>query len=119
MSGMEEQLGAILSNPQMMQQLMSMAQTLGGQGPPPEPPREAPPEPAVDLAMVQKLSGLARKGTIDDRERSLLKALHPYLSSLRLEKLERAMRAAKMAQAASAVLGQGGLFSLGGGDGRL
>ena len=34
MSEMEEKLGAILSNPQMMQQIMSMAQAMS---PPPEP----------------------------------------------------------------------------------
>ena len=46
MSEMEEKLGAILSNPQMMQQIMSMAQAMS---PPPEPQGrpEQPPEPAL------------------------------------------------------------------------
>ena len=42
MSEMEEKLGAILSNPQMMQQIMSMAQAMS---PPPEAKLEQPPEP--------------------------------------------------------------------------
>ena len=37
MSEMEEKLGAILSNPQMMQQIMSMAQAMSP--PPVSPPR--------------------------------------------------------------------------------
>ena len=113
MDEMEEKLGAILSNPQMMQQIMSMAQALGQSQPPaakPEPPRqEAPPLPNIDLGMMQKLSGFARQGSINHEEQALLKALNPYISSDRIQKLEKAMRAAKIAKFASAFLNSGGL----------
>ena len=61
MSEMEEKLGAILSNPQMMQQIMSMAQAMS---PPPEAKPEQPPEPAPpalpDFSVMQKLAGVTR-----------------------------------------------------------
>ncbi len=119
MDDMEEKLGAILNNPQMMQQIMSMAQSFGGSAqnnsaPPKKqesPTREAF-APDIDLGMVQKISGLARQSRIDKREQALLRALGAYLSNERLQKLERAMKAAKIAKIASSALGQGGLSSL-------
>lgn len=119
MDEMEEKLGSILSNPQLMQQIMTMAQSLGQSSAPPPapdpPPREDPPAlPQIDLGMVQKLSGLAGQSGVDRNQQALLKALGPYLSRDRVSKLERAMRAAKMAKLASAFLGSGGLQLLSG-----
>lgn len=114
MDQMEDKIGAILNNPQMMQQIMSMAQTLG-QNPPPIPDDqkpESPPLPDFDPAMLQKLAGLAGKGSIDRDQQALLTALHPYLSHRKVEKLEKAMRAARIARMASGFLGQGGLSIL-------
>ena len=113
MDSLEEKLGAVLNNPQMMQQLMTMAQSLNSQSfPPPEQPRqEAVPAfslPDLDPGMLQKLSGLARQGSIDSNQQALLHALAPYLSGHRIQKLERAMRAAKMAQFAGHAFGSGG-----------
>ena len=88
-----------------------MAQSLGQSAPSPEanPTQEVP---AVDLALVQKLSGLAGQSGIDQQQKALLQALHPYLSQSRVSKLEKAMRAAKMARLASGFLNQGGLSLL-------
>jgi hypothetical protein len=111
MEGLEEKLNAVLSNPQMMQQLMSMAQSLGippQQEPVPTPvPAPQPQFPDIDLGMLQKFSGIARQSSIDTNQQSLLHALSPYLSGDRIGRLEKAMRAAKMAKFASAFLGQG------------
>lgn len=109
MDQMEDKLGAILGNPQLMQQIMSMAQSLGQSSPQPEPGPELP---NFDPAMLAKLGSLAGQGTVDSNQRALLNALHPYLSSRKLNKLERAMRAAKMARMASSFFGQGGLSIL-------
>ena len=116
MSEMEEKLGAILSNPQMMQQIMSMAQAMS---PPSEQPQgnpEAPPEPAPpalpDFSVMQKLAGATRQSGIDKNQQALLRALSPYISRERSAKLEKAMRAAKMARLASAFLNAGGLEML-------
>ena len=120
MDEMEEKLGAILGNPQMMQQIMSMAQALGQNAPPPtpspEPPRQqiAPTSIPMDPAMVQRIAGLMRHSGIDSNQQSLLKALGPYLSRERIIKLEKAMRAAKIAAMASTLLRNGGLNFYGG-----
>ena len=116
MEGMEEKLGAVLNNPQMMQQIMSMAQALGGNQSQQEVPRQEKRGdifPEIDLNMVQTLSGLARQSGIDSREKALLHALQAYLTDDRVARLERAMRAAKMAKFATGFLGQQGLLGLG------
>ena len=115
MEGMEEKLNAILGNPQMMQQIMSMAQAMGQQEEPkPEPPPQQNNNPGLDLAMIQKLSGIARQSSIDKNQQNLLRALGPYLSRERITKLEKAMRAAKIAGIASTALAGSGLSLLSG-----
>ena len=113
MEDMQAGINAILSNPQMMEQIMSMAQSLGGSAPP-ETPAPAPitQTPEFDLSMIQKLSGLAGQTGIDQNQKMLLSALSPYLSCYRIDKLEKAMRAAKMARLASEFLGNGALSSI-------
>lgn len=134
MDEMESKLNAILSNPEMMQQIMTMAQSLGGSGgeqkqeppqkqQPSQPPKQqssqmhkqqpsqqqmAPVSPAnsgMDLATIQKIMGLSQKCVIDQNQRALLRALQPFLSKDRIMKLERAMRAAKLAAAAGFAFG--------------
>ena len=105
MEGMEEKLGAILGNPQMMQQIMTMAQTLGSSPPPPPQEKPQPPVPGFAPALIQNMMPLLQSSGIDANQRSLLKALQPYLSRERLNRLEKAMRAAKMANAVSGLLG--------------
>lgn len=117
MSEMEEKLGQILNNPQMMQQIMAMAQAIGaGQGPKLEENQRPEPSPApapnFDPRMLQSLAGLAQQNNVDQHQQALLKALSPYLSRERIQKLERAMRAARMAGVASAFVSSGGLQML-------
>lgn len=112
MSEMEDKLGAILSNPAMMQQIMSMAQTLGNTASTPEQAPDntpSPPEstPAMDSAALQKLLSLASQTGIDANQKALLHALSPYLSHDRIGKLEKAMRSAKLANLASSALNSG------------
>lgn len=112
MDEMEDKLGALLNNPQLMQQIMSMAQSLGGQQQESAPQKQEQP-PGIDLAMIQKLSGIAGKSSIDQRERALLRALESYLTSDRVNRLEKAMRAAKMAKVATHLFAQQGLLGSG------
>lgn len=111
MENLEEKLNAMLSNPQMMQQVMAMAQNLGlGTPPAPEPPpqpTQASPMQGIDLSMLQKFSGMAQNSVIDQNQSNLLHALSPYLTGDRIGRLEKAMRAAKMAKFATGFLGQG------------
>lgn len=112
MSEMEDKLSSVLNNPQMMQQIMAMAQSLGQSAPAPQSPPPAQDSPQLDMAVVQKLAGLAGQSGIDAQQKALLQALHPYLSQNRVAKLEKAMRAAKIARLASGFLNQGGLSLL-------
>lgn len=106
MEDLENKLGAILSNPAMMQQIMAMAQNFGQAAPAPEMPKQAS-VPDVDFTTIQKLAGLASGSRINQNQQQLLQALRPYLSNQRINKLERAMQAAKMAGVATSLLGTG------------
>lgn len=112
MDDFESKLGQILGNPEMMGKIMSMAQSFGAQEPPPA--QEAPKEdtfPELDFATIQKLTGLMGKAGVDSQQKALLSALSPYISANRIHKLEKAMRAAKLAGVATTFLGNNPLFS--------
>ena len=104
---MEDQLGAILGNPALMQQIMDMAQSLGQSAPPTqtEPPQQSFPE--IDPATIGNIMSIAGKTQIDRNQKALLHALQPYLTGERLQKLEKAMRAARIAGAVSTFLPAG------------
>lgn len=111
MDDFSKKLESVLSNPQIMGQLMSMASTLNATESAEEaPPAPQPPEPGLpDPRLLQKLSGLAARAGVEPEQQALLQALNPYLSRERLSRLERAMRAAKTARLATELLGSGGL----------
>ena len=100
---LEQQLGAVLNDPEMMSRIMSMARAVSRSAPDTE-KKDPPPLPDTDLSMIQKIAGLAAQSGIDQHQRSLLTALSPYLSGARLRKLENAMRAARMTRLASGLL---------------
>ena len=109
MEDFESRLGQILGNPEMMGKIMAMAQSFGSQESAPDPPPQ-PDMPEVDLATIQKLTGLMGKAGVDSRQKALLSALSPYISNNRIQKLEKAMRAAKLAGVATSFLGSTSLF---------
>lgn len=115
MDALEEKLGAVLNNPQLMQQIMSMAQSMGTSQPPPAsaPAPASPSVPELDMGTLRKLTSIAGQSGTDSNQQALLKALNPYLGTDRLQRLERAMRAAKMAKLARSFLGSGLLSQLG------
>jgi hypothetical protein len=100
MDDIEEKLQSLLGDPNMMQKIMNVAQSFSQSQ---EQPQEVLPD--IDLGLLQKVTGLAQQGSIDKNQQALLHALHPYLSRDRLNKLEKAMRAAKMARIATSLLG--------------
>lgn len=116
MDNMEDKLGAILQNPQLMQQIIQIAQSVGAPQAPadkkPAPQKCSPPEPdfgGVDPSVLAKIAGLAGKSRIDANQKALLCALKPYISQSRIEKLERALRATRFAEMADDCLGSGGI----------
>ena len=82
MEGLNDQLGAILNDPGMMEKLTAMARTLAPAAAPEDRPLSPP----------------------DTGQAELLHALGPYLSPQRLGRLERALRGARMAEAALTML---------------
>lgn len=115
MSQMEEQLNAILSNPLLMQQIASMAQAMGSQ--PKDQASEQKKEPTAhsptfDPKLLQTMAQTIGQMGVDNNQQALLQALSPFLSGYRVQKLERAMQAARLAGAASSFLSAGGLQML-------
>ena len=114
MEGFEEKLGSVLNNPQLMQQIMTMAQSMSQSQEPAK--QEQLPEssslPDINPAALQQIMHIAGQTGIDRNQKALLSALKPYLTHQRLGKLEKAMRAAKLANAASSALNSGALSFL-------
>lgn len=112
MSEMEEKLSSVLNNPQLMQQIFTMAQHLGNtQTKQEDTPTDNKSSSGFNLdpKLIQTIAGLAQQNGVDQNQHALLQALSPYLSRDRVSKLERAMRAARMAGAASIFLNSGGM----------
>ena len=115
MSEIEDKLGTILNNPQLMQQIMGMAQALNQNAAPAAPPKQetVPPEsfvmPDIDPAMIGNIMALAGQSRIDQNQKTLLCALEPYLTKHKLQKLEKAMHASKIAGIATKLLQNGAI----------
>jgi len=111
MSELEDKLNSVLSNPRMMQQIMALARGMEQQPGAAQPVPQSPQPPALQLdpGLLQKIAALAAKSGVDENQQALLSALSPYLSRKRVEKLEKAMQAARMTEMASAFLGSGAL----------
>ena len=110
---LEDKLGALLSNPDLMSKISAMAQSLGSaqssQAQPTQPQQSNAPDVAssgFDPNILRKLSSMTGAFGVDREQRALLSALSPYLSRDRIHKLENAMRAAKMAALAASAIQQ-------------
>lgn len=111
MAEFEDKLNSILSNPALMNQIMSMAGSMGQSAPPPPPPQQPPKYPApeglpFDPGALQGMMSLLKSTQIDQRQQKLLQALEGYLPQDRLKKLATAMQAARIAKYASGALTQ-------------
>ena len=124
MGEFEEKLNALLSNPDALSQVMNLAQSLdlgGGNnsGPPPETSGGPPPPPPggssgsggmgdlaglgnllgqIDPKMIQRLLPLVGEltGGGGDERAALLYALRPFLKPERRDKVDRAVKAARL-----------------------
>ncbi len=118
MADFSEMLNGILSNPQAMQQMMALAQSLGLQGqggqpqqaaPPAPPPQQHPqvqqqfqqPDPAQ---LLQGFLQLSKQMGGDDRQLALFQALKPFVRPERAEKLDRAIQVARISRLAGNTL---------------
>lgn len=106
MAEFDDKLNAILSNPDVMNQIMSIAGSMNQQNTAPEPqPQPSAPSLGVDPAAMQAMMRMMQNSQIDPKQRTLIQALRGYLPPDRISKLEKAMQAAKIAKFASASLG--------------
>lgn len=110
MAEFEDKLNAVLSNPELMGQILSMAGSLNQQQTaPPPPPQPAnfgsmPFDPGAMAAMLQMLKATQ----LEPRQRNLVQALRGFVPEDRLVRLEKAMQASLIAKFASAAMNQGG-----------
>lgn len=111
MSEFEDKLQSILGNPDAMNQIMSLAQSITGGGASEE-AAPAPPEPDepaagdalsmpgnLDPRLVQVgMRLLAEYNSSDDRKVALLTALQPFVREERYAKVDKAIQIAKLAR---------------------
>ena len=106
MDDIQAQMNSILENPDMMDKIKSLAENLNidfSKNTDPESTESVRTTPGIDMNMLQRITSFAKNSNIDKNQKSLLSALSPYLSPDRLLKLEKAMRASKMAGLATAL----------------
>ena len=103
MADLEQQLQGLLSNPALMQQLFSMANSIGIPQPQTAPPQNGPSSLPFDPAVVRQLQQVMTSARLEPRQQELLHALGAYLPSERIRRLEKAMQAAKFARFAAAL----------------
>lgn len=134
MAGLEDTIGQVLSNPQAMQQIFSLAQSLGlsqpreqesppqnaqqdqsatAAAPAPPPPPEGTPE--MD-AMLRSILEFAGKAGGDERQLALFEALKPFLKPERARQIDKAIQVARISRMAGAALQRFGMTSNSGGD---
>ena len=115
---LEQAIGAVLQDPQQLQKIFALAQSLGlsppeapaapAAPPPPEPPKPAAAAPPAEQTPEDRGSALRtllqQAGKLDRRQENLLNALKPFLKPERREKVDRAMQAARISRLAGAAL---------------
>ena len=104
MAEWQDQLNSILSDPEAMAQIVSLAQSIGGQQgasapPPPSPPEEQQAETGgIDPELLKRLGPMmAQLNRPESGEAAaFLQALRPFLSEKRRAKVERAAQLARL-----------------------
>ena len=111
MAEFEDKLNSILSNPDLMGQIMAMAGSMNQQQPAPPPP---PPQPAgfgampFDPGAMAGMMQMLKATQLEPKQRQLIQALRGFVPDDRLVRLEKAMQASLIAKFASAAMNQGG-----------
>ena len=100
---LEQAIGAVLQDPQQLQKIFALAQSLG-LSPPEAPAAPPPPEQAPEDRGSALRTLLQQAGKLDRRQENLLNALKPFLKPERREKVDRAMQAARISRLAGAAL---------------
>lgn len=118
MDGLEDKLQQILNDPDSMAQILSLAQSFGGQSSNPKETFSAPTPPSCagegmpDLAFVQGIMELMQQAQrSDEKQEALLCALKPFLRPERRAGIDRALALARISHLAGyALKNYGGLL---------
>ena len=99
MEDLESAISGILSDPEAMAGILSMAKSLGlgSQEPSEAPPGETPDGSGLSDTVAGLLSAA---GHLNGKQTALLQALRPFLKESRRHKLDRAMQAARISRIA-------------------
>ncbi len=121
MSDLTQELGRLLSDPQTMEQIKSLSGLLGQPAAPANsaPPPSAPPSPQSGndlLPAVMRFMPLLNSLREDDDTIRLLRAVAPFLSEPRRERLEQAIKILRVIRLVPLLREQGVLDLLGGGN---
>lgn len=110
MDELTEKLSALLSDPDGMEKIKSMAQGLLGN---PAPVKENPPAPSndIDIGAITRIMSLMKSSRKDDERVKLLLALKPNLSPERQSRVDSAVKILKLIDLAP-LLKEAGLFNL-------
>lgn len=106
MAEFDEKLQSILSNPELMGQILSMAGAMNSTPPPPSPQSGA--GLPLDPGALAGMMNLLKATQLEPRQRQLLLALRGFVPDDRLARLEKAMQASLIARFASTAMNQGG-----------
>ncbi len=114
MEDLESKINALFSSPESMERIMQLARTLSGtehkdnaapsQADAPENTERLTNPGGIDAATMQMLAGAMKAFSAPSEEERLITALKPYLSSNRMEKIDKAVGIAKLAKVARKVL---------------
>ena len=108
MDAFERALRAVLDDPAQLQELRTLAGSLGlGQPPAAEEPVAPPVQPPTQeaLSLPEPAAAMLRQaGRADRKQEALLLALKPFLRKDRQAKIDRALQAARLASLASLAL---------------
>lgn len=123
MDDLARALRAVLDDPDQLQQLQTLAGSLGLSMPaapeqtaqvppaaPPEPAASVPPAPLPERGFPEPAAAMLRQaGRMEKKQEALLLALKPFLRRDRQEKIDRALHAARLAGLAGLALKNRGL----------
>lgn len=110
MNDFEDKLETILNNPHAMEQIMSLAKSLGGSASTPtnedEPERQSPGSPfdfpdigSIDPKLLSAVASLLTKSQQGDDQRvALLQSLKPFVKEQRYAKLDKAIQIARLSR---------------------
>lgn len=105
MNELEDKLNSLLNDPEQMERFAGFAKSvMGGISAP-----DKSETPDIDMGMIKKIGSLmSGSGAKSSRDEKLLEAMKPYLSEKRRDKMDKAMKIARLAAVAELAAGEFG-----------